>query len=402
MPKTKRAKPLYSRGKYRLDRRKGRENLVITWYDVGTRRERGISAGSADVGEAKEALDRLYLETDRGICPACGKPRAAAESILVTTAIADYLVLAQAKPSYDAIGARLSHIVGFIGASKTPTLRCVDIDEGWIARFRSWAIKQPIVSPTGKTRARSLSTVENSVIQLAAAIAQTGQRPNFKPIQTKELNRSPQYRADIETLAAMFRYALEPDRQRDNLHAFLLISVATWARPDAAYDVSTLPERRQWFPEARTLALNPHGRRQTRKYRATVPVARQLIPHLEHCDGFFVPVQSIKSAWEKMASALDLPGNGESGTKLIRRSVSHLARGRIGEEHWTQGRIMLGHHKASTSDIYALPDPAHLGRALAATEAIIDEIEALAPGAVYRAVTARDGNVTAIRGGKNG
>lgn len=36
------------------------------------------------------------------------------------------------------------------------------------------------------------------------------------------------------------------------------------------------------------------------------------------------------------------------------------------------------------SDIYALPDPHNLGLALAATEAVIDEIEALAPGAFAR------------------
>lgn len=42
---------------------------------------------------------------------------------------------------------------------------------------------------------------------------------------------------------------------------------------------------------------------------------------------------------------------------------------------------MLGHVKASISDIYAIPDPANLGFALAATAAIIDQIEALVPGA---------------------
>jgi hypothetical protein len=46
--------------------------------------------------------------------------------------------------------------------------------------------------------------------------------------------------------------------------------------------------------------------------------------------------------------------------------------------------MMLGHVKHSISDIYALPDPHNLGLALAATEAIIDEIEALAPGAFSR------------------
>jgi len=48
--------------------------------------------------------------------------------------------------------------------------------------------------------------------------------------------------------------------------------------------------------------------------------------------------------------------------------------------------MMLGHVKHDISDIYALPDPANLGLALTVTEQIIDEIEALCPGA-YRQVT---------------
>jgi hypothetical protein len=42
---------------------------------------------------------------------------------------------------------------------------------------------------------------------------------------------------------------------------------------------------------------------------------------------------------------------------------------------------MLGHRKSTISDLYAIPDAANLGLALAATESIIDEIEALTPGA---------------------
>jgi hypothetical protein len=67
--------------------------------------------------------------------------------------------------------------------------------------------------------------------------------------------------------------------------------------------------------------------------------------------------------------------------KLIRRSVMTLARRRLGEEHWVQGRMMAGHVPVTVSDIYALPDPANLGRALAVTDAIIKEREARAPGA---------------------
>lgn len=46
-----------------------------------------------------------------------------------------------------------------------------------------------------------------------------------------------------------------------------------------------------------------------------------------------------------------------------------------------QGRMMAGHVPVTGSDIYALPDPANLGRALAVTESIVNEIEALVPGA---------------------
>jgi len=89
-----------------------------------------------------------------------------------------------------------------------------------------------------------------------------------------------------------------------------------------------------------------------------------------------------------MELALGLPGDGQSGMRLIRQSVATLARKRLGEENWIQGRIMLGHVQPTTSDIYAVSDPAHLGRALAVTTELISEIEASAPGAFYRSFTA--------------
>jgi len=105
---------------------------------------------------------------------------------------------------------------------------------------------------------------------------------------------------------------------------------------------------------------------------------------LDACDGYFITVKSVRKAFEAMAKHLGLPGDRESGTKLIRRSIAHIVRRRIGEEHWIQGEMMLGHRKASTSDLYALPDPANLGRAAKATADVIAEIEALAPGAFSR------------------
>jgi hypothetical protein len=196
----------------------------------------------------------------------------------------------------------------------------------------------------------------------------------------------------------MFRYAMKPRRQ--NLLAFLRLSVATWGRPDAIMDASTL--RGQWNSQARVFNLNPVGRRQTKKRRAIVPVPECIGEWLDTIKGPVVPQDLSKATWRRMQAALDIPFDGEGGMKLVRRSMMTLARKRLGEEHWIQGRMMAGHVPMTVSDIYALPDPANLGRALAVTKAIIDEIDQLAPGAFYRNFTANGGNVVSIGAAKNG
>ena len=100
-----------------------------------------------------------------------------------------------------------------------------------------------------------------------------------------------------------------------------------------------------------------------------------------------------------MRAHLGLPEEGEAGQKLIRRSMATIVRKRIGEANWAQGKMMLGQAKFDVSDIYAIPDPANLGLALAATESVIDEIEKLCPGAFYRENTASDAAESPSNGG---
>jgi hypothetical protein len=98
MPRTSRPKPLYQRGEYALYRRDDRANLQIIWYDAERKRERSISAGTADVGQGRLALDRLYLtQSGRRICPTCHRPWDHQQSPLATVAIADYLLLMQGR-----------------------------------------------------------------------------------------------------------------------------------------------------------------------------------------------------------------------------------------------------------------------------------------------------------------
>jgi hypothetical protein len=404
MPRTRRPDPLYQRGRFKLYPREGR-NLEIVWYDEHRKRERSTSAGTTDLEGGKLALDRHYIQTTGGEYV----PPTSRVSPMVAAVIADYTIASEDKASGDAIGHRLAHVVRYLGTLKDKEIRCDAIDERWIAKFRTWLAKQPITGNKWKkatSRTRSPATIENSVLQLAAAIRWARQTPGFETIPLPEVTRSPSYRADIPMLAAMFRYALASPR-RANLLAFLRLSVATWARPDAVMDASTDPRRGQWMPSAKAFNLNPVGRRQTRKRRATVPVPDCICDWLNTVKGPVVAGGLSKATWRRMEAELGMPGHGESGMKLIRRSIATLARPIIGERDWdSQGEAYLGHRPPSTSDIYALPDPAHLGVALAATESLIRQIEALAPGAFwndsYRTFTANAGNVVAIGGAKNG
>jgi len=241
------------------------------------------------------------------------------------------------------------------------------------------------------------------VLQLAAAINAAAKRGDIsrpaqlKPIPTKELNRTPQRRLSVADLADAFRYATDPKypTKRFGLHRFLMLSVGTAARPDAVHDFSTKPERRQWNPQRRVIALNPAGRRQTRKRRAIVIVPPQLGERIDEVDGFFVPFVSVKSAWETMVRSLNWPADGEGGMKLIRRSIGQLLRDagtpRAWSEEWRdpalkvpgdQIEVQLGHRVIdSVTDLYAAFDPDYQHAATKALGAIIDAISELCPAA---------------------
>ena len=404
MPEASNTDDLYSRGKYRLEWDRKRDGslrtpfLQIVWYDADAGRNRSKSTGTTVIADAEDELDKLYLKRERGqaVCPTCGQTIRAGAQHLLTTAIADYIIAKASKPSIGSIKPRLAHVTNYLEATDQTDAVCESIDEDWIESFREWAIEVPVAGKGDATKPRAAGTVEASVRQLAAVINSAHGRHDtlypaaFSAKKPTEVSHTPTYRADVSTLAAMFRYALElnvktqkPMDNRAALLRFLRISVATWCRPDAAHDFSTDPARAQWLSNARIVVLNPKGRVQTRKYRPAVPVPDSMAWNIDERRGYYVGVESVRKAFETMLDDLKLPREGETGLKLIRRSMATLGRKKLGEEHWVQGERMLGHRKASTSDVYALQEPGQLGRALAATTEIINEIEALAPGAFY-------------------
>lgn len=416
MPRRAKAKGLYQRGPYWLDWDRKRDgtlrspNLAIFWYDAERGRIRSTSTGTGEEREGRAALDRHFLTTTEGstICPTCGQRRPGATGYFVTDAIADYLSIKDDT----IISARLAHVLDYIGTLPSPAIRCEQVNEDWVAGFRKWATVQPVVHTSGKVREkpRALSTVENSLIQLAAAIRRAHARgdaarpPQFRPIPTKELNQTPRRRLSIDELAAAFRYATDPryPSKRGALHRFLIASVATAARPDAVHDINVDQARRQWSEDTRVLALNPAGRRQTKKYRATVIAPWQFALHLKGAKGFYVGASSVRSAFDSMCDELGWPKDGEVGMKIIRRSIAQLLRDPARGVPTEQIELQLGHRRIdSVTDLYAAFDPAYLRDATRALEAIIDEIETRVPGAFHRKDTGDGATVIPLRGAKS-
>ncbi|WP_051504137.1 hypothetical protein [Sphingomonas jaspsi] len=384
MPRKKSATVHYQRGNLQLVQRPGRPSLEITWYDPTAGGNRYSSTGTLSIEEGKLKLDDKYLELTKGVecCPTCRRPYDTGKQFTVLEAIEVHLATSKSKPSYKAIAARLDHIVSFLETQARPDIFCSQVDEAWIARFRAWNEQIPVVSPAGNVRDRALSTVENSVLQLAAAMRCVKEEPQFKTIQVKTLNRTPSYRATIDDLAAMFAYALTPKKRRDNLLAFLRVSVLTMARPDAAHELSIDPRRKQWDAQHGIVHLNPAGRRQTKKVRATVPIVERGQWLFNH-KGFLV-VGSAKKSMAAMSSELGLPGDGASGLKLIRRSMAHLVRQRLEarDKPLDQLEAWLGHRVVdAVSELYAPFSPSYLQLVKGIVGEIVNEIEALAPGA---------------------
>jgi integrase len=430
---SRRTPPIYQCGKYWLgfnelaDGRQRSPNLYVWWYDAGARRERGTSTCTVDQADAILFLDKLYL-ADKGeapaFCQSCGQTLAQANAYLLTDAIADYKIeWGNTRASADTIASRLTHAIAFLDAEQAlgaqgrfgHTITCaVACASVFVHAFRAWSKQQPIEWRNGKgdvtvSRARSPAATEASIAQLIAVLnhaanaepPRSDKRPIYKPLPARQVQRKRRTRIGIEELAQMLSYAAEPGRQRGSLHAFLVASICTLARPGAVVDVNVAPDREQWWPGATTIDLNPQGRTQNKKHRALVPVPpvldrwlraeyatfMDLKPEDRVGRGWLVnyhgrPVQDVDRAWDTMLTKLELPKGREWRSYLLRHSLATLARNR-GATKWDLEGFM-GHSDGSQTEVYAIGEFPSVVTALIG---ILADLERLVPGALHRTGT---------------
>jgi hypothetical protein len=274
----------------------------------------------------------------------------------VAAVIADYQLAVATSASADAIRHRLAHVVNYIATLKDKAFAAMrSTSAGSPSSARGSASSR---SPAARTSAqRSPATIENSVLQLQAAIRWAGRfrRSSRSPNRSHALavlpGRHPDAGGDVPLCdaAAPAEPAGLPAAERGD--------VGQARRDHGRLDG---PERGQWQSGA---GVQPQPGRPPADEEAPrqVPVPECVGEWLDTINGPVVAAGAEQGDVAADAAELGIPFDGEGGMKLIRRSMMTLARKRLGEEHWIQGRMMAGHVPMTVSDIYALPDPANLG-----------------------------------------
>ncbi len=158
---------------------------------------------------------------------------------------------------------------------------------------------------------------------------------------------------------------------------FCLVMANTMGRPEAILELT----RFQLDFESRLVRLNPEGRRQTKKYRPTVPMTETITPWLRKVKGNHVityhggPIRSVKKVFQRLPE--DIVGLPKRVTPYsIRHTMAKELR-RRGVPPWeVQG--MLGHKMGGyrTTEIYAKYDPSYLSVARVTIDAIMADIQA--------------------------
>jgi hypothetical protein len=359
----------------------------------------------------------------------------------VAEAMADYYVEhGQHLPSADPIRARLGLFTRFMAIEqddgRIPSPLMPDhLDDNLLNRFRKWGVADPIVARKkdghgnwidGQKRPRAASTVEESVIQLKAALnhAFKNRRVRYVPPlahKTRDqVTPKRSYRLSVDAIGELLDYSLRGagnyaghSERLLPLRRYLIAAVCTLARPDAIFDMSVLRDREQWSKKERRFDLNPAGRLQTKKVRPVVPVVDLLHSWLSCTDDRMVcgertgfdakqkidvteqyNVASVRKAWDGAREHLGIPAGW--GPKLIRHSMATILANRGVD--LIQLEMALGHRVlGKTSSRYATFDPTYLSSIRDGLEDVIADLTKAAGPALHAKLTQKDNKIAVLR-----
>lgn len=332
-------------GDFWLSKRRGSDQWCRTWYDAGTRQTRRASLGTADLQAAKVALYEWFSKhgqlTDQD----------PADLPCETVFARYYQQHAAALPSAEMARIALAYLSDFFAAK---TVNEVTIHEQ--RRFVKWLTAD---RPLSDGYIKRILTVGKAAFAWAVREGELRSAPHVltwddAPARERVLT--------VEESRALWKVAKKPHEQM-----FLALAFGLLARPEAILEL----KREYADLERRILAQNPPGRKQTRKYRPTVPIPDFLLPMISAApDGHLVrwkgqPIDSFKTAFRRMRRDAGL--GQDVVAKTIRHTVATYLRSRGVPEAEIQG--YLGHRAYSgKTETYAKYRPEYLGAARVAVD----------------------------------
>lgn len=323
-----------------------------TWYDKATRQTRRISLGTADLEEAKLALADWVLKhgTMNDEDPA---------AVPLATVLMRYWDEHGSKcRSHKSIEVNLATWNDFFGA--------VMVSELTKRRIKDFIkkLEDRKLSPAGINR---ILCDGRSALNRAKRENEITTVPFIPALEVGE----PKERAlSLDQMALLL-----DNVKSDHIFLFCLVMANTMARPEAVMELT----RFQLDFENRLVRLNREGRKQTKKYRPTVPMSDTLLPWLKQGKTNYVVTyhgdrtHSVKKSFQR----IDVKGLPARVTPYnIRHTMAKELR-RRGVPPWEiQG--MLGHKMGGyrTTEIYAKYDPTYLSAARTAIDAVMADIDA--------------------------
>jgi integrase len=189
--------------------------------------------------------------------------------------------------------------------------------------------------------------------------------------------------------------------EEEVLRRWAILILGFCSRAEAALEAAPF----QIDPRHRLIRLNPHGRRQNKKFRPTIPVADALWPLLEEWgkgETFtgHTGVNYPYKAWNAARDRLELP------EAFTRRSLRHFMATELRHAHLRYGvprvpaderEMLMGHRQATTNDAYGTFDPDYLSAAKVAVDAILRAIDARCKRPFLRQVTAKTARKTGAK-----
>jgi integrase len=340
-------------GKVWLSKRPGSGAWCRTWFDADTRQTRRTSLGTNDLQEAKVRLWEWHARYGRvGKQDPQDMPL---EQVLVRYYQQHACELPSAEFSRIASGLWSDFFAGAMVSEVTPARQ---------REFIEWL-------RTGGKRPRADGYIKRILTVGKAALTRAYKEGEITAAPYVIPGEDGPARERVLTVAESA--ALWLAIRKPHEHMMLALLFGAMARPEAAIEIT-----REMYDAGRGLLhQNPPGRKQTKKYRPTVPVTAFLRMAIECApDGALVrwrgqPIGSFKTAWRGIRRRAEL--EADVVAKTVRHTIATELRAKGAAEAEIQG--FMGHKAFSgKTETYAKYRPDYLGQVVPAIDDYMERV----------------------------